>query len=92
MEEDIYQLLIHDNTYNTNRFKLPAGLFSGVNIHGQTILLVVALSAKEGTADYEWQYQTYLKAVGIPPSPVFTNADPGATATVAEIFLDALHL
>jgi hypothetical protein len=28
---DNFQLLIHDNTYKTNRFKLPLGIFSGVN-------------------------------------------------------------
>lgn len=28
---DACQVLIHDNTYKTNRFNLPLGLFSGVN-------------------------------------------------------------
>ena len=28
---DCYQVLIHDNTYKTNRFKLPCGLFSAPN-------------------------------------------------------------
>ena len=31
LARDIYQMLIHDNTYKTNRFKLPAGLFSAPN-------------------------------------------------------------
>ncbi len=28
---DLYQVVIHDNTYKTNRFKLPCGLFSAPN-------------------------------------------------------------
>ena len=31
---ECYQLLIYDNTYKTNRFKLPMGIFSGVNRSG----------------------------------------------------------
>ena len=28
---DLYQIIIHDNTYMTNRFGLPFGIFSSVN-------------------------------------------------------------
>mmetsp|Transcript_34156 Transcript_34156/g.86048 ORF Transcript_34156/g.86048 Transcript_34156/m.86048 type:complete len:207 (-) Transcript_34156:125-745(-) len=31
MAYDLYQVIIHDNTYKTNRFKLPCGLFSAPN-------------------------------------------------------------
>lgn len=31
MAKDCYQILIHDNTYKTNRFKPPLGIFFGVN-------------------------------------------------------------
>ena len=92
LAEEAYQLLIHDNTYKTNRFKLPAGLFSGVNRHGQTVLLAIALSAKEGTADYVWQYQMWLEATCAAPNVCLTDADPGATAAIAEVFQSTLHL
>ena len=85
LARDLYQVIIHDNTYKTNRFKLPAGLFSAPNRHGQTMLLAVALSCKEGTADYEWQYEMYLEAVGIDPALLFTDADPGSTAAISEV-------
>jgi len=92
LAEDCYQLVFHDNTYKSNKFNLPCGLFSGVNRQGQTVLLAIALSAKEGTADYQWQYEMDREAAGTPPNLIFTDADPGATAAVSEVFPDALHL
>ena len=44
--------------------------------HGHTVLLAIALTSKESTADYEWQYECWLEAVGTPPQMMFTDADP----------------
>ena len=73
MATDLYQVLIHDNTYKTNRFKLPCGLFSAPNRHGQTVLLAMALTDKEGTGDYEWQYSMFQEAAGISPALVLID-------------------
>ena len=56
------------------------------------MLLAVALSCKEGTADYEWQYNMYLQVVGILPSLILTEADLGATAAIRSVFPNSLHL
>lgn len=82
---DLHQIVIHDNTYKTNRFKLPFGVFCSVNRHGQTVTTTTCLSFKEGTADYEWAYKCYHEGVHIAPLVVFTDADPGATAVVASV-------
>ena len=58
--------------------------------HGQTVLLAVALSSKEGTSDYEWALGCYLQAAGAPPAVVLTDADPGATAAVASVLPQSL--
>jgi len=92
LARDLFQVLIHDNTYKTNRFNLPAGLFSAPNRHGQTMLLAVSLASKETTSDYEWQYQMWMDAVGISPGIIFTDADPGATAAISNVLPLALHL
>jgi hypothetical protein len=39
-----------------------------------------------------WAYGAYLRAVGIAPNIIFTDADPGATASVATIFPAAKHI
>ena len=88
---DLHQILVHDNTYKTNRFKLPFGVFCTVNRHGHTVLTASCLSFKEGTADYEWAYEQYQRAVGIAPTVVFTDADPGATAAVGSVWPKSFH-
>eukprot|EP00192_Tetraselmis_astigmatica_P017260 CAMPEP_0117667324 /NCGR_PEP_ID=MMETSP0804-20121206/10894_1 /TAXON_ID=1074897 /ORGANISM="Tetraselmis astigmatica, Strain CCMP880" /LENGTH=139 /DNA_ID=CAMNT_0005475019 /DNA_START=160 /DNA_END=579 /DNA_ORIENTATION=+ len=60
--------------------------------HGQTVLLAVALSSKEGTVDYEWQLQQYLEAASVPPHLLLTDADPGVTAAIATVLPYTLHL
>jgi len=92
MALDVYQVLIHDNTYKTNTFKLPCGLYLAPNRHGQIVLLAVSLSAKEGAEDYKWQLEQCLEAVTDPPCLVLTDADPGVTASLAEVFPSARHL
>ena len=88
---DVYQILIHDNTYKTNRFKLPFGVFAGVNRHGHTVTLAQCLAFKEGTTDYEWAYNCFQESVGIDPEIIFTDADPGATAAVATTWPNSFH-
>jgi hypothetical protein len=83
---DLHQIVIHDNTYRSNRFKLPLGVFCTPNRHGQSTTTATCLTFKEGTADYEWAYRCYLAAVGIPPNVVFTDADPAASAAVANVW------
>ena len=56
------------------------------------MLLAVALSSKERTQDYNWQLQQYLEAVSIPRQLILTDADPGVTASIAEVFPLARHL
>jgi hypothetical protein len=92
LARDLYQVIIHDNTYKANRFNLPDGFFSAPNRHGQTMLLAIALASKETTSDYEWQYDMWIKSVGISPGLIFTDVDLGATAAVSRVLPLALHL
>ena len=88
---DLFQILIHDNTYKTNRFRLPLGVFCTVSRHGHTLLLACCLSCREGTTDYEWAYDCWKRATGIDPALVLTDADPAATVAVALAFRSASH-
>lgn len=88
---DLYQVIFHDNTYKTNRFKLPFGVFAGINRHGHTVTLATCLTFKEGTTDYEWAYGCYQESVGIDPECIFTDADPGASAAVRSTWPSSFH-
>eukprot|EP00873_Tetraselmis_striata_P017587 jgi/Tetstr1/437851/TSEL_026491.t1 len=82
-------MLIHDNTYLTNQFGMPLGLFSAPDRNGHTVSLAQALTLREGTVDYEWQYSTLLRVTGICPGVIFIDADPGATAAAELVFRHA---
>ena len=88
---DVYRILIHDNTYKTNRSKMPFGVFAGVNRHGHTVTLGQCLTFKEGTTDYEWAYRCFQDSVGIDPEIIFTDADPGASAVVGTVWPNSWH-
>jgi hypothetical protein len=91
LAKDCYQVLIHDNTYQSNRFRLPLGLFAGINRHGHTVTLGQALTSQEGTSDYEWEFDCYKKSTQIDPEFVWTDADPGATAAVNSVWPASSH-
>jgi hypothetical protein len=55
------------------------------------VLRAVALTTKEGTADYEWALRCYLEAT-VPPTAILTDADPGCTAAIAILVPRARHL
>ena len=85
----VVQVVIHDNTYDANTFRLPLGIFSVVDRNGHTITLAFALALEEGTEDYVWQFSCYLKAVGIAMKVLFIDADPASTVAARRVFLDS---
>ena len=57
-----------------------------LDMHGHTVLLAIALTSKEGTADYEWQWDCYKDFVGVDPDIISTDGDPSVTAAIASQF------
>ena len=47
-------VLIMDATHKTNRFNWPLLLVCGINEHGQTVLLTVALVSHQTTTAFTW--------------------------------------
>ena len=41
-----YDIVVFDNTYKTNRFKMPFGIFTGVNNYGQSVLFCWGIDEK----------------------------------------------
>ena len=70
-----WQVLFHDNTYNTNKYWMALSLFAGVNEHGKTVLLGQGLMEwNEPATAYEWIWQRRLDAVAVAPMALFTDA------------------
>jgi predicted XRE-type DNA-binding protein len=89
-----HYVLLHDNTYNSNRYRLALSLFASVDKYLKTILLAQGLMPEhEDAKDYTWHYQTYLKHVGYAPRVFFSDAALAVLAAVPDCFpQETLHL
>ena len=58
-----HDIIIFDNTYRTNRFDLPFGIFTGVNNYGQSVCFAGALMNSETTESFTWLFNTFLQLI-----------------------------
>jgi hypothetical protein len=63
-----------DTTYCTNLYKMPFGMFVGVNNHFQSILFAGVLMRDETTASFKWVFNEFLTLMGgKPPMTILTG-------------------
>lgn len=53
-----------DTTYCTNIYKMPFGLFVGVNNHFQTTIFAGVLMRRETAKSFKWVFKEFLKLMG----------------------------
>jgi hypothetical protein len=90
------QLLLMDTTFNTNRFKWPLCLVCGIDQHGQTVLLAVAVHHYQTTDAFEWilqQLRSSMHDVAWQSVRcVFTDGDQAMAAALTSTLPHARHL
>ena len=84
-------LILHNNTYQSNRYDLNVGLFVGVNDYGQSVLVGQFIVEGEKIRDFDYQFTHWLAAVGMTPVVMFTDACVKASAAGAKMFPNAKH-
>ena len=47
-----HNVVVFDNTYKTNRFSIPFGIFTGVNNYGQSVCFAGAIIYNESTKSF----------------------------------------
>lgn len=69
-------VIVFDNTYKCNRFKMPFGIFTGVNNFGQSICFAGTLVIEEDEETFRWIFSKFLEMVGNnAPSVLLTDDD-----------------
>lgn len=53
-----------DTTYCTNIYKMPFGMFVGVNNHFQSVLFAGVLMCNEDTESFKWVFKEFLTLMG----------------------------
>lgn len=77
-----------DTTYLTNKYNIPLALFLGVNHHGQSVLLGIALLSNEDAETFTWLFQTWLACMstGHAPIAIITREDRAIKTAIEIVF------
>jgi hypothetical protein len=63
-----------DTTYDTNIYKMPFGMFVGVNNHFQSVIFAGVLLTSETNADFKWAFEEFIAMMGgKAPSTILTG-------------------
>jgi hypothetical protein len=63
-----------DTTYRTNLYKMPFGLFVGVNNHFQSVVFAGVLMTHETTDAFKWVFSTFARLMGnVAPKTILTG-------------------
>jgi hypothetical protein len=53
-----------DTTYDTNIYKMPFGMFVGVNNHFQSVIFAGVLLTNETNLDFKWAFEEFIAMMG----------------------------
>lgn len=85
-------VVVFDNTYFVNKYKIPLVLFIGVNNHIQPILLGCALIADDTIFTYAWLMQTWCLAMGgHGPRILLTDQNSAIKEAISSVFPHTRH-
>ncbi|CAG8816171.1 368_t:CDS:2, partial [Dentiscutata erythropus] len=81
----------HDNTYLTNRFKIALGFFVIVDNNNRSRLIGQAFINDKTTESYEWVLQSLIKNTGVIPLTIITDNDLAINAAIANVLPNTHH-
>ena len=81
-------IVVFDNTYKTNRFQMPFGIFTGVNNYGHSVCFAGALMIDETEDNFIWVFTKFLEMVNQHAPLVILTDDDRA---MANAYLKVLH-
>lgn len=77
-------VIVFDNTYKTNRFQMPFGIFTGVNNFGQSVCFAGILMIEENEETFRWIFTKFLDMVNHHAPLVLLTDDDRAIANAYE--------
>ncbi|KAL5766026.1 hypothetical protein ACOSP7_016643 [Xanthoceras sorbifolium] len=81
-----------DTTCLADKYDVPLVSFTGVNHHGQSVLLGCGLLAGDTIESYTWLFRAWLTCMlGRPPQTIITDQCKTLQAAVGDVFPRAYH-
>ncbi|CAB4492897.1 unnamed protein product [Rhizophagus irregularis] len=87
-----HDVIMHDNTYKTNRYNRPLSLFVTPDNNLKTRIVAQAIVDDETQLSYEWVFQCVKEAIGVSPKVFVTDGNSAVNATVIIQFLNTFHM
>ncbi|XP_021764023.1 protein FAR1-RELATED SEQUENCE 5-like [Chenopodium quinoa] len=85
-------MLSFDTTYQSNRYNIVVGPFTGVNHHKKCVTFAAGFIVKEDVASFQWLFRTFVKAMGgREPNFLITDQDPAMKIAVNSVFQQCEH-
>ncbi|KAM0869149.1 hypothetical protein ACQ4PT_040856 [Festuca glaucescens] len=81
-----------DTTYETNIYKMPFGMFVGVNNHFQSVIFAGVLLTNETSANFKWAFEEFVSMMGgKAPQTMLTDQSLAMTIAIRENLLNTSH-
>ncbi|XP_057772805.1 protein FAR1-RELATED SEQUENCE 8-like [Salvia miltiorrhiza] len=85
-------VVVVDSTCLSNKHDIPLLSFSGLNHHGQSVLMGCGLLAEETFETYVWLLRAWLTCMlGRPPQTIITDQCKALQGAISEVFPRAHH-
>jgi MULE transposase domain len=84
-----HDVLQTDNTFQTNRYRMPLTLFIVVDCEGRSRIVMQGILSNETMDSYKWMLGQLLETTGLPPRVIVSDADPALLAALPLVFPDA---
>ncbi|CAN6334678.1 unnamed protein product [Urochloa humidicola] len=86
-------VITFDTTYCTNIYKMPFGLFVGVNNHFQSTIFGGVFMKDETIPSFEWVFKEFVSLMGGKvPTTVFTDQCAAMASALKKVWKDATHI
>ncbi|XP_073145285.1 protein FAR1-RELATED SEQUENCE 8-like [Henckelia pumila] len=85
-------VVVVDTTYLSKKYIVPLLTFTGLNHHGQSVLLGCGFVVDETMETYIWLMRAWLTCVlGRPPQTIITDKSKALCGAISEVFPRANH-
>lgn len=92
MYDDFGDVITLDTTYLSNKYNTPLVTLTGVNHHGQPILLGCALLSNNDTVTFTWLFKAWLVCMsGRSPNAIITDDHEPITKAIDTVFPETRH-